>query len=234
MYADSQPVDVGMSLVLPVNLARFGTGYLAENPVAGVLLSLLAFFVLIAVLAVPISSLFGIDLFPGLVPHARSLGGSVNFSDMLESLTGSRTVQEFMDTPLEDFVRRVLRDDQREGRAMQTVGDLVGRAAEAATPVLSVLDYENAFAAVQVPGEECRHRLMCHVHTQVSKLPTLLQKAYSFVGPLMHHHQNYSRAILTGLSGGDCNEIFPACPYSALQMTAFVPFLRKGKHGNFL
>lgn len=71
MAAESQPVEVGMSFSLPVNLARFGTGYLAENPVAGVLLSLLAFFVLMAVLAVPISALFGIDIFPGLVPHAR-------------------------------------------------------------------------------------------------------------------------------------------------------------------
>ena len=71
MAAESQAVDMGIGFGLPVNLARFGTGYLAENPVAGVLLSLLAFFVLMAVLAVPISALFNIDIFPGLLPQAR-------------------------------------------------------------------------------------------------------------------------------------------------------------------
>lgn len=71
MSMDAQPVNLGMSFSLPVNLAKIGTGYLSENPVAGVLLSLLAFFVFLAVLAVPISALFGVELFPGLLPHAR-------------------------------------------------------------------------------------------------------------------------------------------------------------------
>lgn len=71
MSLDAQPVNWGMSFDIPVNLAKIGTGYLSENPVAGVLLSLLAFLVFVAVLAVPISALFGVELFPGLLPHSR-------------------------------------------------------------------------------------------------------------------------------------------------------------------
>lgn len=62
---------MGLSFELPVNLAKIGTGYLTENPIAGFLVSLLAFFVLAAVLVVPIAALLGVEIFPGLVPHSR-------------------------------------------------------------------------------------------------------------------------------------------------------------------
>ena len=78
------------------------------------------------------------------------MGGNVNLSEVLEDLTGSHTVQDFMDTPLENFITRVLGGNKRERRALETIGDFVGRSAAAATPVLSILDYENAFTAVQV------------------------------------------------------------------------------------
>lgn len=73
--SDSQEVGVVLAFDLPVNLAKIGTGYLQDNPIAGFLISLLAFFVLMAVLAVPISALFGIEIFPGLLPHARWVFG---------------------------------------------------------------------------------------------------------------------------------------------------------------
>ncbi|XP_027237984.1 uncharacterized protein [Penaeus vannamei] len=222
--SDSQEVGVVLAFDLPVNLAKIGTGYLQDNPIAGFLISLLAFFVLMAVLAVPISALFGIEIFPGLLPHARSLGGDLNLSTMLNNLMGSQVVTDFLEEPLEDFVDRIL--GNRQARAIDTVGTFVGRAASAMAPLVSVLDYDNAFVAVQVPGDECRQRLMCHVHTQVSRLPPLLQEAYGWVGPHMQHQQRYSSAILTGLSGGDCQRAFPDCPYNVIQMASFVPFLK--------
>lgn len=81
----------------------------------------------------------------------RSLHSTLNLSEALEALTGSQTVQDFMATPLEDFVRRVVGvGDERAGRSFETVGDALGRAAAAAKPALGLLDYDNAFEAVQV------------------------------------------------------------------------------------
>lgn len=81
----------------------------------------------------------------------RALQGSVNLSEILESLTGSQTVQDFMDTPLQEFVSRILGDgDGGTGRSSKTLGDALGQAAAAAKPALTLLDYDNAFTAVQV------------------------------------------------------------------------------------
>lgn len=82
---------------------------------------------------------------------------SFNLSEALEALTGSQTVQDFMATPLEDFVRRVVgAGDGGSGRGFETVGDALGRAASAAKPALGLLDYENAFSAVQVRSRVTR------------------------------------------------------------------------------
>lgn len=81
----------------------------------------------------------------------RSLHSTFNLSEALEALTESQTVQDFMATPLEDFVRRVVgASDGGTGRGFETVGDALGRAAAAAKPALGLLDYDNAFEAVQV------------------------------------------------------------------------------------
>ncbi|XP_071546804.1 uncharacterized protein [Panulirus ornatus] len=226
----SQPVDMTLSFGLPVDLAKFGTSYLAENPIAGFLVSLLAFFVLVAVLAVPVAALFGVEIFPGIVPQvARSLGGDVSLWTELEKLTGSKVVEDFLSEPLDDFVERLM--GGRDARSPHTIGDFLARAAQALTPALSLLDYDNAFIAVQVPGEECQQRLMCHVHSQLPRLPSLLQRAYGYLGTHIKHFERYSWAIQTGLSGSQCDLAFPGCPYNVLQMaSSFVPFLRNRNH----
>lgn len=56
-----------------------------------------------------------------------------------------------MDTPLQEFVGRILGEgDGGTARSSRTVGDALGEAAAAARPAIAFLDYENAFAAVQV------------------------------------------------------------------------------------
>jgi len=226
--ADGQAVDVVLAFDLPVNLAKIGTGYLQENPIAGFFISLLAFFVLLAVIAVPISALFDIQIFPGLLPHARSFGSDLDIPSMVSTLTNSKAVEDFMNEPIDEFIHRTLGDRQK--REVTTVGSALGSVGNALQPVVTILDYDNAFVAVQVPTMACRERLMCYVHNQVAKLPNFLIQAYSFVGPQMQHEADYHNAILTGLSGGDCEEIFSECPYDVLQMASFVPFLQsKGK-----
>lgn len=83
------------------------------------------------------------------MPLTRSLGSELNLHEAFEALTGSKAVEDLLDIPLEDFVKRVL-PEEKQARATYTVGDLVSRTGEALAPVLSVLDYDNAFVAVQV------------------------------------------------------------------------------------
>jgi len=226
--SDAQAVDVVLAFDLPVNLANIGTGYLQQNPIAGFFISLLAFFVLLAVIAVPISALFDIQIFPGLLPHARSMGSDIDLWHLVDAVTGSKAVTDFLNEDLEGFVERTL--GNRRKRSITTVGDAVATVGRALQPVLTVLDYDNAFIAVQVPTMACRERLMCYVHGQVGKLPNFVVQAYSWIGPQMQHEAEYNNAILTGLSGGNCEETFDTCPYDVLQMASFVPFLQsKGK-----
>jgi len=228
--SDAQAVDVVLAFDLPVNLAKIGTGYLQANPIAGFFITLLAFFVMLAVIAVPISALFDIQIFPGLLPHARSLGRGLDLDlkDLVNQVTGSQAVLDFLDEPLNRFIDRIF--GHRHKREVRTVGSAISSVGRALQPVLTILDYDNAFVAVQVPTTVCRERLMCYVHSQVAKLPNYLVQAYSWIGPQMQHEQTYNNAILTGLSGGDCEETTKDCPYDVLQMISFIPFLQsKGK-----
>lgn len=70
----------------------------------------------------------------------------------LEKLTGSKVVEDFLSEPLDDFLQRVM--GNRQARSTQTVGGFLARAARALTPALSLLDYDNAFVAVQVRERE--------------------------------------------------------------------------------
>jgi len=225
--ADAQDVNVVLAFDLPVNLAKIGTGYLQQNPIAGFFITLLAFFVLMAVIAVPISALFDIQIFPGLLPHARSLGGDTTWTHLLDTITGSNDMYSLLEEPIEDFIGRTF--GTREKREVSTVGNAIESVGRALQPVLTILDYDNAFVAVQVPTMACRERLMCYVHSQIGKLPSYLVQAYSWIGPQMQHQDTYNKAILTGISGGNCEETFRSCPYDVMQMTSFIPFLQSGK-----
>nr|XP_045615549.1 uncharacterized protein LOC123768807 [Procambarus clarkii] len=181
----SQEVNMAVAFDLPVNLALLGTGCLSQNPVAGFLVTLLAFFVLLAVVAGPFSLLFDINIFLGLLLHAWSLGSNMELSKALDTLTGSRTVGQFLTEPLNDFLQQVL--GGRAARSSLTVDEVVARVGRVLAPALSFLDYDNAFAAVQVPGEDCLQLLMCQVHGQVTGLPALLQRAYASLTKKREH-----------------------------------------------
>ncbi|XP_068216580.1 uncharacterized protein [Palaemon carinicauda] len=224
-----QLVDVGVGFNLPVSLSDIGSGTLSINPVAGFIVSLLAFFVFVAIVGVPISSLFGAKLFSGLDPYQRqrSFTNEFDVSSTMQHLTGNRTLEDFLNEPLNAFVERAFGSSDGR-RSPWTVGDAISGAGDILAPLITSLDYDNTFLAIQVPGDDCRQKLMCHVHSRITNLPDFLQQAYNFIGPKLRNQDRYSDAIIRGLSGGDCEAPYPECPYSIYQMASFVPFLKGG------
>ncbi|XP_064112342.1 uncharacterized protein LOC135219473 [Macrobrachium nipponense] len=224
-----QLVDVALGFNLPVSLSDIGSGTLSVNPVAGFIVSLLAFLVFVAVVGVPISTLFGAKLFSGLdsFSRQRSLTNEFDVSSVIQTITGNRALEDFLNEPLDAFVERMFGSPDG-ARSLTTVEDVFLAASDILLPLISTLDYDNTFLAIPIPGNDCRQKLMCHVHSLISKLPDPLQQAYDFIGPAMQNYDTYSEAIITGLSGGDCDAPYRGCPYSLSQLASFVPFL-KGK-----
>lgn len=79
MEVGYQEVQLGCGFVMPVSLTKLGHSQVADQPLAIIFVALLSFFVTLAILALPFSSLFDLKLFPGFLPHGRSVLRSVLF-----------------------------------------------------------------------------------------------------------------------------------------------------------